>query len=1628
MRTNDATHATSWQRNRPHPPQRAVRRHAVRFIAALLLLGCPLAALAQGLNTLWAKSGGGVLDDGAYGIGVDASGSAYVVGVYRANAAFGAFTLTNKGGGLPDVFLLKYDGAGNVVWARNGGGSGQDNGFGISVDPAGNSYIAGEFYSSTATFGSFTLTNSAQSRSVFVAKYDNAGNAQWATMAPGVNGGGAGFVELFVYKAPVAFDQAGNCYVAGEVFGNAMFGTTTLTNQGGQNIFLAKLDSTGHFQWATQVIADPAVATAVTTDTSGNVYLAGAFGGTATTSNGGVTLTSRGGYDILLAKYNSAGTLLWATNAGGSGDDYGFGVAVDAAGSIYLGAGCYGSSNAVFGALSKNFPNDNITARYDNSGNAIWAASTGLGYVSFDNAGNLNTYGSAHTQWGAVYKYDTNGNLLSGKWGGLTAGTTLSWAVALDSAGNPCAAGQFAGATASMAGITLTNSGPANTYDTMVARLSAGAPEIVLQPQSQTVSVSPLSPPVNATFSVTAWGAAPLNFRWWFNGTNLLAGATNAVLSFTNVQPTNAGGYSVILSNASGSLTSQVATLTVTTPPPITMQPQSQTVASGTNVFFSVTASGTQPLSYQWRLNGVNLQNIVITAAGNGTAGFSGDGGPATNASLSYPFGLATDAAGNLFIAEVNNNRIRRLATNGTISTVAGNGTNGYSGDGGPATNASFYGPSFVAVDGLGNVFISDTSNNRVRRVGVDGLIATVAGNGTNIYSGDGGAATNAGLSGPSGLQVDASGNLIIAVYYDNRVRRVGTNGIITTIAGGGAAYPGDGGAATNASLNIPDGLALDAAGNLFFAEVGHNRIRKVDTNGIITTVAGTGSPGFSGSEDGGPAASAKLNFPYGVALDPFGNLFIADSENYRVRRVGADGVISTLAGNGTYGFSGDGGPATNASMRWDYGVAADAFGNVFFSDTGGNNRVREVLTAQGPSLQLRGVALTNAGSYDVVVANTYGSVTSTVASLTIILALAITNQPQSQTVAVGTNATFSVGISGNFPSYQWWFNGTNRIAGATNSVLTISNAQPVNSGNYLVIVSNLLGAVTSQLATLSVETTFAQITNVNPVTDAGPASSAVWADYNNDGFLDVLIIGPSGNNYLYRNNGNGTFTVATNFASDACCANGAVWGDYDNDGNVDLFIANAANAVNYLYHNNGPPLYGFTRVIQGNLGTAAENSYSGAWGDYDNDGYLDLFVADRVNSSNLLYHNNRDGTFSRVLGAGIFTNGGNEPHSFSAGTAWADYDDDGWPDLFVANFSGQNNFLYHNNRDGTFTPVVAGSIVDDGGESHACAWGDYDNDGWPDLFVANHPGTNFLYRNNGDGSFTRVTNSVLTEEMTDSLNCSWVDFDNDGWLDLFVVNVNQQPVLYRNLGGGAFQKMTNSTASAIAGNGGAAAWGDYDNDGFPDLFISDPKRLYHNNANSNQWIKVRCIGTASNRSAIGAKIRVSAKIGGIPRTQLREVSGGDGFGTQNSLNPIFGLGDATNIDLLRIEWPSGKVQQFTNVAPRQLLTVQEQTTLYFAVNGSGSVNYSPVRSNYIIGETLSLTATPGRYYTFLRWSDGNTNAIRSYAVGLSNVLTAIFTNTVPLETIVLKQWDKSFGGSEVDELYGGVRQTIHQL
>ncbi len=292
----------------------------------------------------------------------------------------------------------------------------------------------------------------------------------------------------------------------------------------------------------------------------------------------------------------------------------------------------------------------------------------------------------------------------------------------------------------------------------------------------------------------------------------------------------------------------------------------------------------------------MSTNGIITTVAGNGVAGFSGDGGAATNASLNDPYGVAVDASGNLFIADANNNRIRKVDTNGIITPFTGKGAVGYnagsySGDGGAATNATLNDPVGVAVDASGNLFIGDSSNNRVRKVSTNGIITTVAGNGNGDYSGDGGRATSAGVQNPWGVVVDSAGNLFIADDYNQRVRKVGTNGIITTVAGNGiAGYSGDGGRAVLAELNYPSGVVVDTFGNLFIVDFDNDRIRRVDTNGIITTVAGSSLPtgynygGYSG--DGGAATSASLNVPFGEAVDSFGNLIIADTYNQRIRKV----------------------------------------------------------------------------------------------------------------------------------------------------------------------------------------------------------------------------------------------------------------------------------------------------------------------------------------------------------------------------------------------------------------------------------------------------------------------------------------------------------------------------------------------------------------------------------------------------------------------------------------------------------------------------------------------------------------------------------------------------------------------
>lgn len=412
--------------------------------------------------------------------------------------------------------------------------------------------------------------------------------------------------------------------------------------------------------------------------------------------------------------------------------------------------------------------------------------------------------------------------------------------------------------------------------------------------------------------------------------------------------------------------------------------PDAVAVDGSRNVFIADWAYGT--------VRKVSSDGIIKIVAGGG-AGAMVDGAPATSVSLLHPAGLAVDRSGNLFISDTGNNSIREVSPTGIITTIAGTGSSGFSGDGGAATAATFAGPSGLAFDASGNLYIADTLNNRIRKIPSDGTITTIAGGGkvfpgNNVqakqasllnpcalafdadgnlyvaagwiqkistsgiisviagdglysYGGDGGPALNAQFYAPADVAIDGSGNVYIADSENNLVRRVDTSGIITTLAGTGTCgSSGDGGSALKAMLCLPQGLATDGAGNVYIAESHGSRIRKVSPNGTISTVAGNGVTGFSG--DGGQATAAALDYPIAVAVDGTGNLFISDYGSSRIRKVSPAGIISTIAGNGTFGFSGDDGPAVNAVLAAPASLAVDAAGDLFIADRA-NGRVRKI-------------------------------------------------------------------------------------------------------------------------------------------------------------------------------------------------------------------------------------------------------------------------------------------------------------------------------------------------------------------------------------------------------------------------------------------------------------------------------------------------------------------------------------------------------------------------------------------------------------------------------------------------------------------------------------------------------------
>lgn len=554
-----------------------------------------------------------------------------------------------------------------------------------------------------------------------------------------------------------------------------------------------------------------------------------------------------------------------------------------------------------------------------------------------------------------------------------------------------------------------------------------------------------------------------------------------------------------------------------------------------------------------------------------------------------------------------------------------------------------------------------------------------------------------------------------------------------------------------------------------------------------------------------------------------------------------------------------------------------------------------------------------------------------------------ITLQPTSQSVSLLANVTLQVRAAGVEPvTYQWQQNGQ-PIAGAISNRLDLTGVQLKDAGTYTAVISDSTGSVTSREAALEVDPTFAKITTGDLVSLKRDLSAPAWGDYDNDGDIDLFLAAFSGQDLLFQNNGDGTFTSKAASETGPLIGPGQInlglWADFDNDGHLDLFRM-SASASEKLFRNLGNGSFGI--ATNSAFSKDIDSSFAIAWGDLDQDGFVDLaltvgdILGTSFTPSQILARNERGTSFARLtdpqFGSIVTDRGG------GTACAWADIDNDGDLDLFVGNNrTGANKaFLYRNNGSSGFTRVSEGPIANDPCFPLSADWGDFDNDGDFDLIVGNGNGLrNSLYRNLGDGQFERVSTGNIAEDANSTSSCAWADYDNDGNLDLIVGNTGKD-FLYHGNGDGTFKRVLSGSPSNDSGSSSGVAWGDYDNDGFMDLFVANGgtaqlNYLYRNSGNTNRWLKLKLTGTSSNRSAIGAKVRVKAIIRGREVWQLRQVSGGHEVG-QNDLRPNFGLGDAAVAEIVRIEWPSGLVQEIRNVPANQILDVIEPVRLASAV------------------------------------------------------------------------------------------------
>jgi hypothetical protein len=455
-------------------------------------------------------------------------------------------------------------------------------------------------------------------------------------------------------------------------------------------------------------------------------------------------------------------------------------------------------------------------------------------------------------------------------------------------------------------------------------------------------------------------------------------------------------------------------------------------------------------------------------------------------------------------------------------------------------------------------------------------------------------------------------------------------------------------------------------------------------------------------------------------------------------------------------------------------------------------------------------------------------------------------------------------------------------------------------------------------LSTLGAQVSFTKIISGPVVNEKGNSTGTTWVDIDGDGDLDLFVNDYNKTSLLYRNEGGGVFTKIT--GPSVSKGLNVSWADVDNDGRIDMFTSSDSQGGR-LFRQLSPGVFTATTVGGSSLGSALA--------DYDNDGFLDLIAGDTTQS--VLWHNNGNGAFVAVRNTPIITTVGNS----GAVLSWADYDNDGDLDLLVA--TPTTTTFYRNDGGGIFKKMANGVVMDSIENVGGMTWGDYNNDGYLDVYLSRNgsfPLPSLLYHNNGNGTFTLVDQSPFKDDLGYSLNANWGDYDNDGWLDLFATEAQYgQNRLYHNNGDGTFTRVLTGPINEDLAISGPGAWGDYDQDGFLDLFVTTglfngPSEqpndyLYHNEGNANAWLTVKCVGTRSNRSAIGAKVRLKATIKGKTFWQLRHVTTGDGW-SGYPLELHFGLGDATNVETLSIEWPSGTVQELTGLAANQIKTITE--------------------------------------------------------------------------------------------------------